>query len=370
MGAHDLPENPYLLCTPGPLSTTKSVKAAMFRDWCTWDDDYKDLVQEVRFRLRNLAAVNMDTYTSVLMQGSGTFSVESAVGTIVPQDGRLLALTNGAYGDRIVTIAKMLGIDTLVQDSGELLPPDLDLLDRTLEGDTSIGHVVLVHNETTTGMMNPAREISEIVNRHGRVLILDAMSSFGAVPMDMEDWGVHVLVSSANKAIQGVPGFGFIIARRDVMEGCRGQARSHSLDLWYQWRVMEEEQGKWRFTSPTHTVRAFYQALLELEKEGGVEARFRRYHENQRTLVEGMRSLGFQTLLPDEYQSPVITSFHDPESPDWSFREFYDRLKQRGFLIYPGKVTSAHTFRIGTIGEIYPSDVERLVGIIQEEMFW
>lgn len=365
-----MPENPYILCTPGPLSTTRTVKAAMFRDWCTWDDDYRELVEKVRRRIEALATDEPEGYTSVLMQGSGTFSVESALGSIVPRDGKLLVLSNGAYGTRIVTIASMLGIDTIVHDSGELARPDIVKLDRELAKDDSIGHVIVVHNETTTGMLNPVEDIAATVKKHNRVCMVDAMSSFAALPMDVADMNIDVLISSANKGIQGVPGFGFVIVKRRVIEASKGLARSHSLDLYDQWKVMEEQQGKWRFTSPTHTVRAFYQALLELEEEGGVSARHKRYTENQRLLVAGMRSHGFATLLPDDYQSPVITSFLSPDSSQWSFEEFYTRLKKRGFVLYPGKVTSADTFRVGTIGEIYPEDIERLIAIIGEEIFW
>jgi 2-aminoethylphosphonate-pyruvate transaminase len=370
MNIDSFPDNPYILLTPGPLSTTKTVKGAMLRDWCTWDDEYNTLVQDIRASLVNLATRYVAKYTAVLMQGSGTFSIESVIGSVVPRNGKLLVLTNGAYGQRIVTISTMLGIHTVVHDSGELLPPDIEALKHTLENDPGIGHVVMVHNETTTGMMNPVKEISGVIQKYGRIFILDAMSSFGGVPMDMDELGIHFMVSSANKAIQGVPGFGFIIARRDLLEQCAGMARSHSLDLYDQWRVMDEQKGKWRFTSPTHTVRAFYQALIELKDEGGIEARNRRYRANHRTLVDGMLDLGFRTLLPDIYQSPIITSFHNPENEDYSFIEFYNRLKKRGFVIYPGKVTSVDTFRIGHIGDITPDDMKRLVEAIRQEMFW
>jgi 2-aminoethylphosphonate-pyruvate transaminase len=370
MDIDSLPDNPYLLLTPGPLSTTKSVKAAMLRDWCTWDDDYKELVQEVRGKLVKLATVGDDTYTSVLMQGSGTFCVESVIGTALPAGGRLLVLPNGAYGDRIVQIARTLKIDCVANDSGELDPPDLEKLEATLKADRAITHVAVVHSETTTGMLNPIETIARIVKKYGKVYIVDAMSSFGGIPIDVEGLDIDFIISSANKCIQGVPGFGFIIAKRASLSQCKGQARSLSLDLYDQWKTMEADQGKWRYTSPTHVVRAFHQALKELDDEGGIAKRAERYRRNHRTLVDGMRRLGFRTLLPDASQGPFITSFYSPESENYDFRTFYDKLKARGFVIYPGKVSKASAFRIGTIGDVYPTDMERLLTAIQASMFW
>lgn len=369
MRVEDLPDNPYLLLTPGPLSTSQSVKATMLRDWCTWDDDYNSIVQDIRQQLVNLATPHAD-YSAVLMQGSGTFSVEATIGTAIPADGKLLVLTNGAYGNRIAQIANYLHIPTLINDSGEIAQPDLAQLDATLKNDSSITHVAVVHCETTTGMLNPIPDIAEVVKTHNKVFIVDAMSSFGGVPLDMHDWHIDFLISSANKCIQGVPGFGFIIAQREHMLTCQGQARSLSLDLYEQWRVMEEQHGKWRFTSPTHTVRAFAQALVELTAEGGIAVRHQRYQANQCTLVQGMRKLGFRTLLDDSMQSPIITSFYNPTHPDYDFKRFYNALKQQGFVIYPGKVAVADTFRIGTIGEVTPEDVSRLLDAVAQSMYW
>lgn len=369
MNLEQLPDNPYLLLTPGPLSTSKGVKAAMLRDWCTWDSDYNAIVEDVRSRLTRMATA-APGYTCVLMQGSGTFSVEAAVGTAVPRGGRLLVLANGAYGQRIAEIARYLGIPLTVLDSGEFSPIDIDELRRSLDDDASITHVAAVHVETTTGMLNPVADIGAVVKAAGRGYIVDAMSSFGGIPMDMEDLGADFLISSANKCIQGVPGFGFILARRAVMEGSAGNARSLSLDAHAQWRAMEDGHGKWRFTSPTHVVRAFRQALDELNQEGGVAARARRYAACQRALVQGMRHHGFRTLLPDAMQSPIITSFLSPDHERYAFQQFYAELKRRGFVIYPGKVTGAETFRIGNIGEVYRDDIERLLDAVGEAMYW
>jgi 2-aminoethylphosphonate-pyruvate transaminase len=365
-----LPDNPYLLLTPGPLSTTKRVKAAMLRDWCTWDDDYKELVQEVRKKLIGLATDKTERYTCVLMQGSGTFSVESIIGTALPDGGKLLVLPNGAYGDRIVQIAKTLKISCVFNDSGELEPPDLEKLEATLKEDREITHVAVVHSETTTGMLNPIEKIGKIVKKYGKIYIVDAMSSFGGIPIDIGAMDIDFIVSSANKCIQGVPGFGFIIAKKETLSRCKGQARSLSLDLYDQWNAMENDKGKWRYTSPTHVVRAFHEALIELEEEGGIAKRTKRYRANHRTLIDGMRRLGFQTLLPDAYQGHFITSFYSPESATYDFKTFYDLLKKKGFVIYPGKVSKASAFRIGNIGDVYPRDMKRLVEAIEKSMFW
>jgi 2-aminoethylphosphonate-pyruvate transaminase len=367
-------ENPYLLLTPGPLSTSPTVRRAMLRDWCTWDDDYNQgIVQVVRQKLVQLATqrpVAADKYSAVLMQGSGTFSVEATVGTAIPKDGRLLVLANGAYGRRIAQIARVLGIDHGLLDSGELLPPDLDRVRGQLRADSRITHVAMVHGETTTGMLNPIAEIGGIVREEGKVFMVDAMSTFGGIPIDMDAWGIDWLISSANKCIQGVPGFGFVVATREQLASCQGQARSLSLDLYDQWKTMEQGKGKWRFTSPTHTVRAFAQALVELDEEGGILQRNSRFVENQRLLWEGMRDLGFESLLPRPLQSPIITAFRDPVHPNYCFTTFYQRLKARGFVIYPGKVTDVATFRIGTIGHVFAEDIRRLLLAVRESIDW
>ena len=369
MNTERFPENPYVLLTPGPLSTTPTVKAAMLRDWCTWDDDYNAIVQDVRQKLVALATPR-EGYTSVLMQGSGTFCVEATLGTAVPTDGRILILANGAYGERMALIAERLRIAHTVLRSAETALPDLDQLRDTLRDDSSITHVALVHCETTTGILNPLDEIADVVRESGRCFIVDAMSSFGGIQMDIGRLGIDFVVSSANKCIQGVPGFGFVIARRSLLEQCADRARSLSLDLSSQWRTMEDEKGKWRFTSPTHVVHAFVQALRELAAEGGVKARHGRYAENHRELVEGMSRLGFSCLLEKELQSPIITSFLEPSAPGYSFGGFYAALKTRGFVIYPGKVSHADTFRIGTIGDVHPATIRSLISAVHQSMNW
>ena len=362
-------DNEYLLLTPGPLTTSRTVRAALIKDWCTWDDDYnKGVVQVVRQKLVALAS-KQSGFTSVLMQGSGTASVEATLGTIIPKTGaKLLIIANGAYGDRMAKTVQYLDIPHTVVNFAETDVVDLDRIRSAITDD--ITHVAMVHCETTTGILNPIRDVAKIAKDKGKIMIVDAMSSFCGVPIDMGEWGIDVLISSANKCIQGVPGFGFVIARQDLLETCQGNARSLSLDLYDQWRCMEDNHGKWRFTSPTHVVRAFHQALLELEAEGSVPARHKRYSENQKILVEGMAELGFNALMPRDCQSPIITSFYSPEHPDYNFKKFYDLLKAEGFVIYPGKVSKADCFRIGNIGEIYPEDIRRLLGAIKKTMYW
>lgn len=363
-------KNAYLLLTPGPLSTSESVREAMLKDWCTWDDDYNlEIVEVIRCKLVTLATTQSG-YTSVLMQGSGTASVEATIGSVMLPTDKLLVIDNGAYGARIAQIAKYLNIACRVIAPGETAQPNLDEIADVLTHDPAITHVAIVHCETTTGMLNPIVEVAKIAKQHGKRVILDAMSSFGGIPMDIGALGIDFMISSANKCIQGVPGFGFVIAKRSELEQCQGRARSLTLDLFDQWQCMEKNHGKWRFTSPTHTVRAFYQALLELENEGGIAARYQRYQTNQTQLVKGMRELGFTPLLPEKLHSPIITSFYSPEHSDYQFAEFYQRLKQQGFVIYPGKVSHADCFRIGNIGEVYPQDIERLLSAMRDAMYW
>ncbi len=360
------PDIPYLLLTPGPLTTSRTVKEAMLADYCTWDDDYNSLITRTRNRLVDLSGGSRKEYTAVLMQGSGTFAVEATIGSVVPPQGKLLVVDNGAYGARITKIADYLKIAAHVIRQSEIEAADLNRMEEVLNTDPAITHIAVVHCETTTGMLNPAKEVGDLARRYGKTYILDAMSSFGGIPMSIPDIGAHYLVSSANKCIQGVPGFGFIICHRPTFEPTKGFARSLSLDIYDQWYEMEHKGGKWRFTSPTHVVRAFIQAMDELEAEGGIPARHARYRENQRLLSEGMRRIGFKPLLDDAIQSPFITAFHYPKDPGFAFLPFYEAMKKRRFVLYPGKVSHADTFRVGTIGQVFPEDIELLLKTIED----
>ena len=359
-------ERNYLLLTPGPLSTSGTVREAMLQDWCTWDKDYNEgIVSPIRKGLLALAGLDEREYTDVLLQGSGTYCVEATIGATVRPTDKLLILANGAYGERMARIADYYGIHYVLVSLRETELVTGEVAREALEAHPDVTHLSMVHSETTTGLLNPIEEVAEVIRGRGITFIVDAMSSFGGIPIDIKGLGIDFLVSSANKCIQGVPGFGFIIARKDKLMATKGNARSLSLDIYAQWETMERGYGKWRFTSPTHVVRAFYQAMKDLNDEGGISARYERYRRNHRTLVDGMRSLGFETLLPDEAQGPIITSFLYP-SADFDFASFYERLKAKGFVIYPGKISHADTFRIGNIGDVFPEDMEALIRAIKE----
>ncbi|MBL0670651.1 2-aminoethylphosphonate--pyruvate transaminase [Aeromonas hydrophila] len=363
----------YLLLTPGPLSTTATVRAAMLQDSCTWDADYNlGVVEPIRRELVRLATgpEYESDYSAVLLQGSGSYVVESVLGSAIGGDECLLIINNGAYGARMGEMARCLGLRHHELDCGETTRPEPAAIEAMLVRHPEITHLAMVHCETTTGMLNPLEEVAALCQRRGIRLIVDAMSSFGGIPIDMGRLGIEFLISSANKCIQGVPGFGFVIARRAALAACAGRARSVSLDLHAQWQTMEQQGGKWRFTSPTHTVLAFAQALRELEAEGGIAARHQRYRENQHTLVDGMAALGFAPLLPEKWQSPIITAFYSPTHPDYRFADFYQRLKGQGFVIYPGKVSQADCFRIGNIGDVTPERVRDLLVAMASACYW
>jgi 2-aminoethylphosphonate-pyruvate transaminase len=352
-----------LLFTPGPLSTSETVKEAMLRDLGSRDKEFLSVVSYIRRRLLELGSVADGSYEAVLMQGSGTFAVESVLSSIIPRCGKLLVAINGAYGHRMAKIAKVLGIscESIVFD--EVTPVETKRVHAALAEDRAITHVGMIHCETSTGILNRVAELGHTVSNMGRVFIVDAMSSFGGIPIDLAANKIDFLISSANKCIQGVPGFAFVLARRDLLEAAADCARSLSLDLLAQWKGLERD-GQFRFTPPTHALLAFSQALKELEAEGGVEGRDARYAANRQTLMNGMTALGFCAYLAPEHQSHIITSFRFPAHPHFDFSAFYDRLSELGFVIYPGKVSDADCFRIGTIGHIFPQDLRALVSAI------
>ena len=357
----------YKLLTPGPLTTTDTVKQEMLFDHCTWDEDYKQITQEIRRQLLELAHVSEEEYTVVLMQGSGTFGVESVLTSVVGETDKLLIVANGAYGERMGDIAAHAKIDHAIYREHYNQVPDAGKVAQMLEEDPQITHVSMVHSETTSGILNDIQAVGKAVKEKGKVFIVDAMSSFGGVDIPVKDWGIDFLISSANKCIQGVPGFSFIIARRDLLLESEGKARSLSLDLYDQWKTMEKD-GKWRFTSPTHVVLAFAQALREMKEEGGIAARHERYASNNRLLIEKMGEMGIRPYIDGTHQGPIITTFFYPDNCSFHFPEMYEYIKERGYAIYPGKVTEAETFRIGNIGEIYRQDIVCLCDIMEKFM--
>jgi 2-aminoethylphosphonate-pyruvate transaminase len=352
---------PYLL-TPGPLTTSETVKEKMLRDWGSRDAAFIAMNSEMRERLVALANAR-ETHVCVPVQGSGTFAIEATIATLLARDDKLLVLVNGAYGRRMVQIARVMDHSVEALEWREDQTVDAGAVDRRLAEGTDITHVAAVHCETTSGILNPIEEVAAVVASHGRAFIIDAMSAFGALPLDAAEVPFTAVVASSNKCLQGVPGMGFALIRRDALEQCKGNSHSLSLDLFDQWEGFEKN-GQWRFTPPTHVIAAFLQALDEHAGEGGVAGRGARYARNHQVLVDGMEQLGFRCLLARKDQAPIIVTFHMPADPHFSFAEFYERLSARGFLIYPGKLTVADSFRIGCIGDLGEGEIRAALGAI------
>ena len=357
--SHTQQDRPAYLLTPGPLTTAPSVRSAMLDDWGSWDDDFKALTAQLRRELLEIAGCG-DDFDCVPVQGSGTFAVEAMLGSFVPPNGKALVLANGAYGQRIVQTLQYLGRAHTVIDKGDYLPPRGSEVAEALDADPAITHVVVVHCETSSGILNPLEEIAEVTRQAGRKLLIDSMSAFGALPLNAAELPFEAMVSSANKCIEGVPGFGFVIARQSALTAAEGNSHSLSLDVHAQWAYMNKT-GQWRFTPPTHVVAAFLEALRLHQKEGGRAGRLDRYQRNRDTLVAGMRALGFETLLADRWLSPIIVTFFNPADPAFDFSAFYDAMKAQGYIIYPGKLTEVDSFRVGCIGQL---DEEVMRGVV------
>ena len=358
----ELPETPYLL-TPGPLTTSPETKAAMLRDWGSRDGAFIALNSRIRRRLVEIAGV-ADSHVTVPVQGSGTFAVEAMLGSFVAPDGACLVLRNGAYGARMVEILRRAGREAREIVEPEDRPIDPAQVDARLAAEPDITHVAVVHCETTSGILNPVERIGEVVAHHGRGYLIDAMSAFGALPPGAGPVAFDALAASSNKCLEGVPGFGFVLCREAALVETAGRAHSLSLDLHDQWRGFEGN-AQWRFTPPTHVLAAFDQALEEHAAEGGGQGRGGRYAENCRILVVGMREIGFQTLLPDQLQAPIIVTFLMPVDPRFVFEDFYERLGKKGFLIYPGKLTVADSFRVGCIGHLGAAEMRGALAAIE-----
>ena len=347
------------LFTPGPINTGEAVRNAMQRDMGSRDAAFIQIVRDIRKELLKIAGAGSE-FAAVPMQGSGTFAIEAAIGSLIPADGRLLVLSNGAYGRRMIAIARRLGIAVESIETPETEPNDPASVKAHLAMHPEVTHVAAVHCETTTGILNPIPEIGTVVAAAGRHFIVDAMSTFGGIPVDVAGWNIGCLIASANKCIEGVPGIAFAIVRTASLEASLGHARSVSLDLCDQWDELERS-GQFRFTPPTHVLLAFAAALEALAREGGAGAREKRYRENQRTLLQGMNAMGFATVLRADLQSPILTAFHSPADARFAFEDFYGRLAARGLVIYPGKLSRIDSFRIGTIGQLTPQDLADLL---------
>lgn len=353
-----------LLLTPGPLTTARSVKEVMLHDWGSRDATFVQINREVMERLP--AIVNAtSTHVTVPMQGSGTFAVEAMLTTFVPPAGEVLLLINGAYGHRARKILDIARRRSIVHETAEDTPPDLAEVERLLAAHPSVTHVFTVHCETTSGIVNPVGEIGALAAKYGKRYLVDSMSAFGALPLDANAVHADAIAASSNKCIEGVPGLGFVICRKRALEAAKGNATTLVLDLHDQWAGFQKT-GQYRFTPPIHVIVAFHQALTEFLAEGGQPGRGARYAENCRVLVDGMGALGFRTLLPDRLQAPIIVTFRMPGAAGFEFQRFYDGLKDRGFVIYPGKLTVADSFRIGCIGRLYPKDMHAALAAVRD----
>lgn len=350
-----------LLLTPGPLTTSDTTRAAMNRDWGSRDTDFIDLTTRLRLRLTAIAG-GTGTHETVLLPGSGTFAVEAALQSLVPRNGRALLLVNGAYGRRMAEMLRRIGRDHLVREWAEDEPVDADELDRMLMADPSITDVAVVHCETTSGMLNPVGAVAAVANRHGTRILVDAMSSFGALPIDAAGMRLTAVMASSNKGLEGVPGLGFVVVDSAHLASCAGNSTSLSLDLHDQAEGFRRN-GQWRFTPPVQVAAALDAALDLFDAEGGVEARGARYRRLHAMLVDGMRALGFETYLAPAVQAPIIVTFRDP-GPPFEFEPFYDALQRAGIVIYPGKLTRAPSFRIGCIGALTEDDMQRALTVI------
>ena len=360
-GQEDMP----FLLTPGPLTTSRTVKIAMLADFGSRDAEFRNVVSEIRRELKRLAGCD-DSYECVIMQGSGTFAIEASLGSLAPsKKKKTLVIANGNYGDRAATILETLGRPVVKIDKGDSVAPTVEDVTAALDGDADITHVWIIHCETTSGIVNPIEAIGKAVKERGKVYMVDAMSSFGALPLDVVHDGIDVMVSSSNKCIEGVPGFSYVILKRDLLISAEGKCHSVVLDLFAQWKGLESN-GQFRFTPPTHALVAFRQALRELESEGGIGMRRARYQRNAEELITRMRAMGFTPLLKDEDAGPIIQTFLTPRDKKFDFEVFYESLRQRGFAIYPGKLTKRPSFRIGTIGQINDKVIKALARAIEE----
>ena len=351
--------NDRILLTPGPLTTSLQTKLAMLRDWGSWDVEFNDVTARVRKSLLRIVH-GEESHVVVPLQGSGTFSIEAAVATLVPANGHVLVLDNGAYCKRAAKLTSLMGRRCTLMPFADNEPVSPTALRETLVADSTITHVVLIHCETGAGVLNPLQAVADICAELNKGLIVDAMSSFAAIEIDARTTRFDALIAASGKCLEGVPGMGFVFIRNAVLEGCAGQSQSLAMDLHDQYAYMEKT-GQWRFTPPTHVVIALAEAISQFEAEGGQPARLARYTNNYETLVRGMTALGFKPFLAPAIQAPIIVTFHAPAHPNYEFKRFYDATKALGFILYPGKLTQVETFRVGCIGAITSIEMEQAV---------
>jgi len=356
--------NDPILLTPGPLTTSLATKQAMLRDWGSWDAAFNTITRSLCDDLVRIVH-GEGTHVCVPMQGSGTFSVEAAIANVVPRDGKVLVPQNGAYCQRILKICKVLGRASVELPIPEDQPATAAVIEEAIRRDPSITHVAQVHCETGAGVLNPLQDIAALCQRLGKGLIVDAMSSFGAIEIDARTMPFDALVAATGKCIEGVPGMGFVLVKKDVLEASQGNSHSLALDLYDQYVYMQKTT-QWRFTPPTHVVAAFRTALDQFLEEGGQPVRGARYRRNCDALVQGMAALGFRAFLPAAVQAPIIVTFHAPADARYDFKTFYAKVRERGYILYPGKLTQMETFRVGCIGAIDDNEMRNVVTAIGE----
>ena len=352
------------LLTPGPLTTSLSTKKAMLHDWGSRDTKFIDLNHSIRKSLVNLID-GQNLYQCVPMQGSGTFAVEAMISSLTSKDSKILILINGAYGERMKKMCSYLNRDCIDYTVEEHKTHSIKEIEKIINSNNDLTHVFAVYCETTSGILNPIEKIASLVEKKNLSFFVDAMSAFGALPISSKKIKFDAIAASSNKCLEGVPGVGFILVKNNIIKKAKGNCHSLSLDLYDQWQAMEKNK-QWRFTPPTHVLAAFYQAIKEHTKEGGVKGRLHRYSNNCRIICDGMKKLGFKQLLPNELQAPIIITFMQPKNSNFNFEEFYNALSKKNFLIYPGKLTVADTFRIGCIGNLRENDMHSAIKAIKE----
>jgi 2-aminoethylphosphonate aminotransferase len=356
-----------VLLNPGPATTSEAVKAALvIPDICPREVEFCAQLAEVRQRLAGLAG-NPEQITAIPVVGSGTTALEAALISLVPAGGRVIFIDNGVYGRRLVEIARTYGIAHQVIAFGDAKPVDLAKVEAVLEASAAVAtHLAFVHHETSSGMLNPLDELTRLAGRFDLAVLVDAMSSFGAIPIRVGEGGVDALVSSANKCLQAMPGLAFAIATRSSLERVRGtKPRSYVLDLVAEFDQLEKT-GQMRFTCPPQIVSALHRALLELEVEGLSERR-RRYRHSMQTLVRGLGKLGFELLLEEPHQSQILVAVREPPEPWYDFGELHDALYRLGFTIYPGHPSAGggeSNFRLSVLGDIDARDIEAFLAAL------
>jgi 2-aminoethylphosphonate-pyruvate transaminase len=352
-----------VLLNPGPAATTDSVKyAQVCPDICPREKEFGDVMQWIVSEL-SLMAGKPGRVETVLFGGSGTAADEVMISSCVPNDGRLLIVDNGAYGERFAKIAAVYGLDFEVYKSPGFKALDTGVLkERLLEGNFT--HFALVYHETTTGLLNPAPELCRFCAERNITTMVDAVSAFAAIPIDMDKDCFDFMASTSNKNIQGMAGSCFVFCRKEALEKLKDHPmRNYYLNLWDQYTWFAKT-GQTRFTPPVQCLYSLRQAIIETKLEG-IENRYKRYSACWELLVRGVKKLGLSMLVPEAIQSHLITAVIDPPSPDYDFNTLHDLARSRGFTIYPGKLSDADTFRIANIGDIQPKEMEAFTELLE-----